>query len=200
MVNRTGRGSVGRGGPSVVVEEIYSDNGGTQEDNVRTASPQASAHTGGRMSSPPPPRRHHHHQLEQRGVADRSGSSGSAVSDPRSAPANQEASPPPERPVERKSYSLARRTRSRPADLGSKQTSVEETAGVVPSATGTAGKSWAAGEGPVPTAAPGLAVLDQDLARMNRSGPNWAQNPTSYMRSELRGKGKTTRSLVIASF
>ena len=199
MVNRTGRGSVGRGGPSVVVEEIYSDNGGTQEDNVRTASPQASAHTGGRMSSPPPPRRHHH-QLEQRGVADRSGSSGSAVSDPRSAPANQEASPPPERPVERKSYSLARRTRSRPADLGSKQTSVEETAGVVPSATGTAGKSWAAGEGPVPTAAPGLAVLDQDLARMNRSGPNWAQNPTSYMRSELRGKGKTTRSLVIASF
>ncbi|CAL8272678.1 unnamed protein product [Lota lota] len=188
VVNRTGRGSVGRGGPSVVVEEIFSDNGDAEEDNFRTTSPMTLSHAGGRKS--PPPRRH---QLEQRGVADRSGSSGSAHAalDHRSTPANQEASPPAERPVERKSYALARRTRSRPADLGSKQASVEETAGGVPSPANTGGKNWAAGEGPgqtaVPPPPPGLAALDQDLARMNLSGPNWSQNPSSYLRSELRG-------------
>ena len=197
VVNRTGRG---RGGPSVVVEEIFSDNGGADEEDFRTASPLTSPHAGGRMPSPPPPRRHH--QLEQRGVADRSGSSAPAASDHRSTPATQEASPPAERPVERKSYALARRTRSRPADLGSKQASVEETPGVVPSPASTGGKSWAAGEGPGPTAAAtplaGLAGLDQ--ARMNLSGPNWSQNPTSYLRSELRGEGDTTSSLVIPCF
>ena len=193
MVNRTGRGSIGRGGPSVVIEEIISDNGGAEDDGSRTASPMTSSHTAGRRSSPP-----RRHQQEQRGVADRPGSSSSApaVPDHRSAPANREASPPAERPVERKSYALARRTRSRPADLGSKQASVEETAGGVSTPASTGGKSWATGDSPSQTAPPpppGLA-LDQDLARMNLSGQNWSQNPTSYLRSELRGKGETTRS------
>ncbi|CAL8306404.1 unnamed protein product [Merluccius merluccius] len=185
VVNRTGRGSIGRGGPSVVIEEIISDNGGTEGDGSRTASPMTLSHTAGRRSSPP-----RRHQQEQRGVADRPGSSSSAptVPDHRSAPANREASPPAERPVERKSYALARRTRSRPADLGSKQASVEETAGGVSTPASTGGKSWATGDSPSQTAPPppGLA-LDQDLARMNLSGQNWSQNPTSYLRSELRG-------------
>lgn len=98
-----------------------------------------------------------------------------------SSSANREDSPSTERPVERKSYSLVRRTRSRPADMGSKQTSVEDTPTASP-------KPWAAGgEGPG-TGAPttGLSDMDQDLARLSL-GQNWSQNPTSYIRSEIRG-------------
>ncbi|XP_061567539.1 protein CASC3 isoform X2 [Cololabis saira] len=112
------------------------------------------------------------------------------VSSAPSAP--REASPPPaaaERPVERKSYSAARRTRSRPSDLGSKQASVDEAnaANAAPPAAGSSpskgggAKSWAGGEGA------GLADLDQDVARLNLARQGWSQNPTSYVRSEMRG-------------
>lgn len=129
---------------------------------------------------------------------ERSGSGGSLASDPEQqtppalgqvSSANPEASPPAERPVERKSYALARRTRSRPADLGSKQASVEET----PGGGGAGGKSWTG-----PPAPPeggeggGSAVpseLDRDVARLNLGAgtQSWSQSPASYIRSEMRG-------------
>ncbi|KAM9744854.1 protein CASC3 [Menidia menidia] len=124
------------------------------------------------------------------------------------APPPREASPGGERPVERKSYSLARRTRSRASDLGSKQPSLEEGA----SSPAAGGKSWAgAGDGASqPAAAPAgggggargggrrqgggrrprggaLGDLDQDVARLSLARQNWSQSPTSYMRSEMRG-------------
>lgn len=104
--------------------------------------------------------------------------------------ANREASPPAERPVERKSYALARRTRSRPADLGSKQPSVEET----PVGGGAGGKSWTGppappegGEGGGGSAVP--SELDRDVARLSlgAGAQSWSQGPASYIRSEMRG-------------
>lgn len=98
---------------------------------------------------------------------------------------NREASPPTERPVERKSYALARRTRSRPADLGSKQPSMEEA---------PAGKAWTVppaseeGEGGGGSAVP--SELDRDVARLSLGGgggQSWSQSPASYIRSEMRG-------------
>ncbi|XP_035510153.1 LOW QUALITY PROTEIN: protein CASC3-like [Morone saxatilis] len=142
-------------------------------------------------------------QQEKQGAATdlRQGSASSSTSDPSPQPSaaatNQDASPPTERPVERKSYSLARRTRSRPADLGSKQPSVEESAagGNASSPGSVAEKSWAgAGDGPRGGGGGGaggaaaLTELDQDVARLSLvSEQSWSQNPTSYMRSEIRG-------------
>lgn len=110
---------------------------------------------------------------------------------------NRDGSPSTERPVERKSYSLVRRTRSRPADLGSKQASVEETGAalspkvswVAPGDAGARPGDAEAGLGSTgagPTAG-GLSDMDQDLARLSLSGQNWSQSPTSYIRSEIRG-------------
>ncbi|XP_053469111.1 protein CASC3 [Ictalurus furcatus] len=97
----------------------------------------------------------------------------------------REVSPPPERPVEKKSYSLARRSRARPSDL-SKQASLEEavlTPQVVPTAAKT--ESWQ-GQGDAGTQS-GLSRLDQDLARLNLAGQSWTQSPASYLRPEMRG-------------
>lgn len=98
--------------------------------------------------------------------------------------------------MERKSYSLARRTRSRAADLGSKQPSVEEAAACGPSSTGSAAaKTWGgASEGPVqaPGAGP-LAELEQDVARISLAGQTWSQSPASYIRSEMRGEAAALR-------
>lgn len=130
--------------------------------------------------------------------AERSGSGGAATAtspQPQPLPslaqdssANREASPPAERPVERKSYALARRTRSRPADLGSKQPSVEET----PGGGGAGGKSWAAPPAPEGGGGGGSAAaseLDRDVARLSlgAAGQSWSQGPASYIRSEMRG-------------
>lgn len=128
--------------------------------------------------------------------AERSGSGGSATSpQPQPLPAlaqdssaNREASPPAERPVERKSYALARRTRSRPADLGSKQPSVEET----PGGGGSGGKSWTGPPAPEGGGGGGSAAaseLDRDVARLSlgAAGQSWSQGPASYIRSEMRG-------------
>lgn len=98
----------------------------------------------------------------------------------------REASPPPEKPVEKKSYSLARRSRARPSDL-SKQASLEE--GVSPSqAVPTPAKSetWQAHSDTGTEG--GLSRLDQGLARLSLSGQNWTQSPASYLRPEMRGK------------
>ncbi|XP_061604774.1 protein CASC3 isoform X2 [Phyllopteryx taeniolatus] len=97
---------------------------------------------------------------------------GGAAQPPHASVASQEASPPAERPVERKSYSLARRSRSRPAELGGKQTSVEEVA---------------VAEVKNPVGGGGMAELDQDVARLSLvSGQSWNQNPASYVHSEIR--------------
>lgn len=97
----------------------------------------------------------------------------------------REVSPPPEKPVEKKSYSLARRSRARPSDL-SKQASLEE-AVLTPQVIPTAAKSesWQ-GQGETGTQS-GLSRLDQDLARLSLAGQSWTQSPPSYLRPEMRG-------------
>ncbi|XP_057673779.1 protein CASC3 [Corythoichthys intestinalis] len=84
----------------------------------------------------------------------------------------REASPPAERPIERKSYSLARRSRSRPSEPGGKRTvSVEEAA--APEDSGMGG---------------GAEELDRDVARLSLvSGRTWNQSPASYVHPEMRG-------------
>ncbi|KAI5619269.1 protein CASC3 [Silurus asotus] len=97
----------------------------------------------------------------------------------------REVSPPTERPVEKKSYSLGRRTRARPSDL-SKQASLEE-AVITPQVIPTVAKSesWQ-GQGETGTqSAP--SRLDQDLARLSLSGQTWTQSSPSYLRPEMRG-------------
>ncbi|MEQ2283910.1 hypothetical protein AMECASPLE_016349 [Ameca splendens] len=184
--SRGGRGHGGRGGSSVVIEEVSVSQSGAAEDDARSASTATAAtvQPGGYQS----PRRQ-----EQRGSADRAASgSAASTSDPvlQSSAANPEASPPTERPVERKSYSLARRTRSRPSDLGSKQASVEESAAGATNSSPSSGggKNWAeGGDGASQTGGGGVADLDQEVARLNLARQNWSQSPTSYLRSEMRG-------------
>ncbi|KAL7850479.1 hypothetical protein SRHO_G00198280 [Serrasalmus rhombeus] len=95
----------------------------------------------------------------------------------------RESSPPPERPVEKKSYSLARRTRAKPSDL-SKQASLEDsTPSLQPIPTAVKSESW---QGDTSTQS-GLTGLDQDLARLSMAGQNWAQSPPSYLPPEMRG-------------
>ncbi|XP_069041777.1 protein CASC3 [Lepisosteus oculatus] len=130
------------------------------------------------------------------------------------AAAARDASPPaqaaPERTVEKKSYSLARRTRTRAAELG-KQASLEEAAPLQPpapapgpptAAPAQPGRpaSPAPKQPPAPGAGPHGPVkteswepplegsgLDQDLARLSLSGQNWAHSPPSYLPGEMRG-------------
>ncbi|XP_005810367.2 protein CASC3 [Xiphophorus maculatus] len=187
---RGGRGHGGRGGSSVVIEEVSDGQSGAAEEDPRSesAATAAARQPGGYQS----PRRQHQ---EQRGSGDRAASGlAASTSDPalQSSAANREASPPAERPVERKSYSLARRTRSRPSDLGSKQASVEESAagGNSSSPSSGGGKGWTGGsDGGSQTAAGGggVAELDQEVARLNLVRQTWSQSPTSYVRSEMRG-------------
>ncbi|XP_007565014.1 protein CASC3 isoform X2 [Poecilia formosa] len=188
---RGGRVHGGRGGSSVVIEEVSDSQSGAAEDGPRSESAATSAagQPGGYQS----PRRQ---QQERRSSGDRAASRlAASTSDPalQSSAANREASPPVERPVERKSYSLARRTRSRPSDLGSKQASVEESAagGNSSSPSSGGGKGWTGGssEGGSQTATGGggVAELDQEVARLNLVRQTWSQSPTSYVRSEMRG-------------
>ncbi|KAJ4931600.1 hypothetical protein JOQ06_010045 [Pogonophryne albipinna] len=179
VVSRGGRG--GGRAPSVLVEDITFSQGGSKEADpgVVTTSQQ-----GGYPSASP-----RRPQQEQRGSGDMSSSS----SDPpqQSAQTNREASPPAERPVERKSYLAARKTRSRPSDLGSKQPSVEDSAARVNSSSpgDVGGKSWS-GEGNGPSQVGGGGGLEeqvQELARLSLVGQSWSPNPTSYFRSEMRG-------------
>lgn len=133
-------------------------------------------------------------QQEQRGSGERAGSASSDPSPQPCAPATSwEAPSPAERPVERKSYSLARRTRSRPADLGSKQPSVEDAAACSTSSpsSSAAGKTWSGpSEGLVQAPGPAaLTELEQDVARISLAGQTWSQSPASYIRSEMRGEG-----------
>ncbi|KAG7492418.1 hypothetical protein MATL_G00014220 [Megalops atlanticus] len=96
----------------------------------------------------------------------------------------------PERTVERKSYSLARRTRAKPLEMG-KQASLEDSIPLAPPATQPAppavkNETWeTTGDG---SSVPGgMSGLDQDLARLSLGGQNWTQSPASYLRAEMRG-------------
>lgn len=194
VVSKGGRGSGGRGGPSVVIEDVTVIQGGVaeQDQNLSAASPVASQPASYQSASP------RRQQQEQRGSSDRSSSSltvSASTSDPSLqssvAATSRDASPPTERPVERKSYSLARRTRSRTADLGSKQPSMEESAagGNTSSPSSVVGKSWTGGgDGPSQAGGSGLTELDQDVARLNLAGQGWSQSQASYIRSEMRGE------------
>ncbi|XP_034046005.1 protein CASC3 isoform X2 [Thalassophryne amazonica] len=195
VVSRGGCGG-GRGGSSVNIEDVTIDQDGAPEEEpgvcVKTAV--TSSQQGSYQSTSPRQQRQ-----ERRGSTDRS-VSGSTANSSSSDPVvqssavvmiNQEISPPTERPVERKSYSLARRTRSRPADLGSKQPSLDESAtgGSSISPSSVRGKGWVGGA-EWPSHAGGAAALpgiDQDMARLSLAGQNWSQTQTSYMRSEMRG-------------
>ncbi|XP_077385613.1 protein CASC3 [Festucalex cinctus] len=153
------RGVSGRGGRSVG-GRVTEDPPVSQEDRLLSSAEPSVQHTPYRSTSPrrQPP--------EQRG-----GTSAAQPSHTSEAP--REASSPAERPIERKSYSLARRSRSRPAELGGKQTSVEEAGVGVKNPAGAAGS---------------VAELDQDVARLSLvSRQSWNQNPASYVHSEIRG-------------
>uniref|UniRef100_A0A7N6A6I3 Protein CASC3 n=1 Tax=Anabas testudineus TaxID=64144 RepID=A0A7N6A6I3_ANATE len=195
--SRAGRGAGGRGGPSVVIEDVTVSQGdiGEQDLSLSAATTVPSQPAAYQSASP------RRQQQEQRGSTDRSASTltvSTSTADPSLqssvAVTNREASPPTERPVERKSYSLARRTRSRAADLGSKQPSMEESAagGNTSSPSSVGGKSWTGGgDGPSQAGGGGggggLTELDQDVARLNLAGQGWSQSQASYIRSEMRG-------------
>ncbi|XP_041859386.1 protein CASC3 isoform X2 [Melanotaenia boesemani] len=185
VASRGGRGGGGRGGSSVVIEDVSDSQTGSGEQDLGPGSTAASSQPGGYRSSSP------RRQQEHRSASGLAASASDPSLQSSATAANREASPPPERPVERKSYSLARRTRSRPADLGSKQASVEEsaTAGNASSPSSGGGKSWVGGGegGSQAGGGGGLAELDQDVARLSLTRQNWSQSPTSYMRSEMRG-------------
>lgn len=197
FVSRAGRGGGGRGGPSVVIEETSLSQGGTgeQDPSLNSAATGPLQPTGYQSASP-----RRQQQQEQRGSTDRSASGltiSSSTSDPAlqssAAATNPESSPPTERPVERKSYSLVRRTRSRAADLGSKQPSMEESAvgGSTSSPGSVGGKSWTGGGDGASQAGGGgggLAELEQDVARLNLAGRGWSPSQRTYIHSEMRGK------------
>ncbi|XP_059204720.1 protein CASC3 [Centropristis striata] len=192
VVGRGGRGGGGGRAPSVVVEDITVSQGGVREQDLSAATTAPSPQPGGYQSASP------RRQQEQRGSADRSAPGptvSSSASEPSLQPSatNRETSPPAERPVERKSYSLARRTRSRPADLGSKQPSVEESGagGNATSPGSVAGKSWTgAGDGPSQAGGGGgVTELDPEVARLSLARQSWSQTP--FIRSEMRGLPST---------
>lgn len=164
---------------------IESSQGGLEEPDLQLTS----------LAAPPsesaPAKPASQRQQEQRGSGERAASGSAAPSEPSTTAANWEASSPAERPVERKSYSLARRTRSRPTDLGSKQPSVEDSAACSTSSpSNTGGKAWSGpSEGLVQASGAGaLSELEQDVARISLAGQAWSQSPTSYIRSEMRGE------------
>ncbi|XP_060946483.1 protein CASC3 [Limanda limanda] len=188
VVSRGGRGGGGRGGPYLLIENSGTSQSGVEEKDLSSSA--VKTQPGGYQSASP-----RRQQKEQRGGAERSVSgSAASSSDPSpqsSSVANREASPPTERPVERKSYALARRTRSRPTDLGSKQPSVDETTvgGNNSPPVSAGGRSWT-GDAPSQTGSGGgggLTELDADVARLSLAGQSWNRSPSSYISSEMRG-------------
>ncbi|KAG9264397.1 protein CASC3 [Astyanax mexicanus] len=165
-----GRGSHGppaERSPAVVVEDVRSEDEEEGEIPAVTTTYTAHHYKTERETAPSPRRQ------ESGPVAEPAGGTGPI----------RESSPPPERPVEKKSYSLARRTRAKPSDL-SKQASLEDSApSMQPTPTAIKSESW---QGETSTQS-GLTGLDQDLARLSLAGQNWAQSPPSYLRPEMRG-------------
>uniref|UniRef100_H3CC16 Protein CASC3 n=1 Tax=Tetraodon nigroviridis TaxID=99883 RepID=H3CC16_TETNG len=172
--------AVGRGreGPPGVTASTPNSQGSLGEQDLHPSTAAAPPESG--LAKPASQR-----PQKPRAGGDRAPAGAAASSEPPSAV--WEGASPAERPVERKSYSLARRTRSRPAELGSKQPSVEDAAAT--SASSAAGKTWSGpseGPGQAPGAGP-VTELEQDVSRLSLAGQSWSQSPTSYIRSEMRG-------------
>ncbi|KAJ7992231.1 hypothetical protein DPEC_G00276370 [Dallia pectoralis] len=166
--------------PSVVVEDIRSEEDDERSTTAPTVSQSAIHHNYGskadRERDSAAPRRQDQHR----------GGTSPAVD----SPVTRDVSPPPERPVEKKSYLQHRRTRTRPTEIG-KQASLDE---AVPSVSPSPLKSeqWQGtgpGEGDSGIASQGtrLTGLDQNLARLSLAGQNWSQNQPSYLRPEMSG-------------
>ncbi|KTG43772.1 hypothetical protein cypCar_00006574 [Cyprinus carpio] len=154
----------------MVVEDIRSEEE-EEEGEIPTATTTYTAH--------------HYRTERERVPSPRKQESGPAMEGGSAASQVRESSPQ-ERPVEKKSYSLARRaTRTRPSDLG-KQASLDDSS---PAAQQTppAAKSESWQEQSDAGTQGGLTGLDQDLARLSLAGQNWAQNPPSYLQAEMRG-------------
>lgn len=165
-----GRGSHGftaERSPAVVVEDVRSE--GEEEGEIPAVTTTYTAH--------------HYKKEREATPSPRRQDSGPAADPASGTGPTRESSPPPERPVEKKSYSLARRTRAKPSDL-SKQASLEDSApSMQPTPAAVKSESW---QGDTTTQS-GLTGLDQDLARLSLAGQNWAQSPPSYLRPEMRG-------------
>ncbi|XP_064180532.1 protein CASC3 isoform X1 [Anguilla rostrata] len=172
---RRGRGEETEHSPAVVEEDLYEE----EEPPKQQLQQQQPTYYSGKLSERDPAVPALHRRREE---------IPSAPVLPRDAsPATTAA---PERTVERKSYSLARRTRAKPTELG-KQVSLEESVPPVPATPQHApstvkSEAWeTSGEGS--SVQGGLTGLDQDLARLSLAGQNWAQSPPSYLRAEMRG-------------
>ncbi|XP_056609561.1 protein CASC3 isoform X1 [Triplophysa dalaica] len=167
-----GRGSYsGRAdrSPALLVEDIHSEE---EEGEIPLATTTYTAH--------------HYKTERDRVPSPRKQDPGLVAEGNRAAGHMRESSPPQERTVEKKSYSLVRRaTRTRPSDLG-KQASLDDSSTTVQQpATAAKGESWQ--EQTEAGTQGGLTGLDQDLARLSLAGQNWAQSPPSYLQAEMRG-------------
>ncbi|KAK7167378.1 hypothetical protein R3I94_001693 [Phoxinus phoxinus] len=156
--------------PAVVVEDIRSEE--EEEGEIPTATTTYTAH--------------HYKTERERVPSPRKQDPGPVMDGGSAASQVRESSPPQERPVEKKSYSLGRRaTRTRPSDL-SKQASLDDSSPTVQQTPAPAkSESWQ--EQSEAGTQGGLTGLDQDLARLSLAGQNWAQSPPSYLQAEMRG-------------
>ncbi|NWU90604.1 CASC3 protein, partial [Upupa epops] len=108
------------------------------------------------------------------------------------ATASDAAQPPPDRPVEKKSYSRARRTRIKAGEAGKLPDEVPSSEGLAPvppkplqaepSAPAAKSSNW---ESPVESSLDGL---EQELTQMNLTEQNWSPGQSQFMQPrELRG-------------
>ncbi|XP_048054120.1 protein CASC3 isoform X1 [Megalobrama amblycephala] len=157
--------------PAVVVEDIRSEEE-EEEGEIPTATTTYTAH--------------HYKTERERVPSPRKQDPGPVMEGGSAAGQMRESSPPQERTVEKKSYSLVRRaTRTRTSDLG-KQASLDDSSPAVQQ-TPAAAKSESWQEHSDAGTQGGLTGLDQDLARLSLAGQNWAQSPPSYLQAEMRG-------------
>lgn len=113
-------------------------------------------------------------------------------------PSTDAAQPPPDRPVEKKSYSRARRTRAKAGDAGKSVDEAPAAEGLAPVAPKPAqaeasplpakNSSW---ESPVESSMDGL---EQELTQMNLAEQSWASGQSQFIQPrELRGKWVSPR-------
>ncbi|XP_038610459.1 LOW QUALITY PROTEIN: protein CASC3 [Tachyglossus aculeatus] len=101
--------------------------------------------------------------------------------------------PPPDRPVEKKSYSRARRTRTKAGDQskpGEEAPPPPEVppAPPAPPAPGASPPPPAKAGSWEPPAEPGLAGLEQDVSQLNLTEPSWSPGQSHFLQPrELRG-------------
>ncbi|NWJ09147.1 CASC3 protein, partial [Crypturellus undulatus] len=125
-------------------------------------------------------------------VAPTHGSPGKDEVAPESPSASADVQPPPDRPVEKKSYSRARRTRIKAGDAGKLADEIPASEGLAPvppkpvqvesSPPPTKSSNW---ESPGES---GLDGLEQEMTQMNLSEQSWVPGQSQFMQPrELRG-------------